>query len=122
MSFDVKFLISQPAIIPPVVATSTPPPTKARTSTGMTSSIDLSGFLKEYSTPEGMLTIGSLIFVILFLLFLGGGNGKITTGKVCGTSERLAATSMALKQIRNRKHNQVCLWCVVPVTGGEVKS
>jgi len=113
MSFEVNFFLNQSAISP-VLATSAVRPTKTHTTNGIFSSLDMRGFLKEYNSPEGMLTIGSLVFIILVLRFLGNGAGKITTGKICGTSERLAATSMALKQIRNRKHNQVCLWCGSP--------
>ncbi len=112
MSFETKFFLTQVATHP-VIAT-LDRPTKVQASHAVFSSIDFRGFLKEYSSPEGMLTIGSLIFIIVFLAIVGNSNGKITTGKICGTSERVAATSLALKQIKNRKHNQVSLWCGSP--------
>ncbi len=103
-NFELKFFLVQPPI---VLKTQTGQP-------GAFSSIDLSGIWKQYSTPEGMLTIGGLIIVVLYLQFAGGGKGKITTGKVCGRSEKLSATGTALKQIRERKHNKVTLWCGSP--------
>jgi len=112
MSFEIKFFLSQP-VLPPLLATKAEP-REVKTSNGIFSSVDLRGFLKDYSSPEGMLTIGSLIFIILLLRFLVNGKGKITTGKICGTAERLAATSTALTQIKQRKHNKVCLWCGTP--------
>ena len=99
-----KFFVGQSPI---VLKTQTGQP-------GAFSSIDLSGIWKQYSTPEGMLTIGGLILVVLYLQFAGGGKGKITTGRVCGRSEKLSATGTALKQIRERKHNKVTLWCGSP--------
>ena len=78
------------------------------------SSIDLGGLFKQFKNPEGLLTIGGLIFILLVLRFVGSGKGKITTGKVCGAAEKLAATQLALKQIKERKHNKVTLWCGSP--------
>ncbi|MDF5726164.1 MAG: type IV secretion system DNA-binding domain-containing protein [Rhizonema sp. PD37] len=107
MSFDSKFLLNQ-AIFSPVIATSKTQASIPR------SSIDMGGLFKQFSSPEGLLTIGGLIFILLVLRFVGGGQGKITTGKVCGIAEKLAATQLALKQIKERKHNKVCLWCGSP--------
>lgn len=104
MNFEFKFILNQPPI---VLKTQTEQPASDL-------SIDLSGVWKEYTTPQGMLTIGGLIFIILVLQFAGSSKGKITTGKVCGTAEKLAGTGIALKQIRERKHNKVTLWCGSP--------
>ncbi|WP_228060854.1 MULTISPECIES: type IV secretory system conjugative DNA transfer family protein [unclassified Coleofasciculus] len=54
------------------------------------------------------------IFLLLLSRFMGSGKGKITTGKLCGTSEKVAATRLSLKQIKERKHNKVTLWCGSP--------
>lgn len=107
MSFEKKFLLSQLQSMSFVAQTRNSqhiPP----------SSIDLGGLFKQYTTPDGMLTIGGLIFIILVLRFAGGGKSKITTGKVCSTTEKLAATRIALKQMKERKHNKVTLWCGSP--------
>ena len=53
--------------------------------------------------------IGGMLFVLLLLQISGTGKGKITTGKVSGISEKLAATNLALKQIKECKHNKVTL-------------
>jgi len=104
MSFHYKFLLNH-AVNQPVIASSKTEAPIPR------SSIDLGGLFKQFSNPEGLSTIGGLIFILLVLRFVGGGKGKITTGKVCGVAEKLAATQLALKQIKERKHNKVCLWC-----------
>ncbi|MGB3263926.1 MAG: type IV secretion system DNA-binding domain-containing protein [Microcoleus sp.] len=109
MNFEIKFLIAQ-ANYTPVLAQAqrrTQQPTPL-------SSIDLGGLFQQYNNPDGYLTIGALIFLLLLSRFLGNGKGKITTGKVCGTSEKMAATQLALKQIKERKHNKVTLWCGSP--------
>jgi len=107
MNFEQKFFLSQVQSMSLVAETQT-------SQQNPRSSIDLGGLFKQYTTPDGMLTIGGLIFIILVLRFAGGGKGKITTGKVCGTTEKLAATRTALKQIKERKHNKVTLWCGSP--------
>lgn len=81
---------------------------------GYRSSFDLAGLFKTFANPEGLAMIGVLVFLILLSQFAGGKKGKISTGKVVGTAEKLAATNLALKQIRERKHNQVCFWCGSP--------
>ncbi|MEG4308989.1 MULTISPECIES: hypothetical protein [unclassified Microcoleus] len=109
MNFEIKFLIAQ-ANSTPVLAQ-----TQRRTQQpSPLSSIDLGGLFQQYNNPDGYLTIGALIFLLLLSRFLGNGKGKITTGKVCGTSEKMAATQLALKQIKERKHNKVTLWCGSP--------
>lgn len=107
MIFTFKVLLNQAVNQPAIVSRKTEAPIPG-------SSIDMGGLLKQFSNPEGLLTIGGLIFILLVLRFVGGGKGKITTGKVCGVAEKLAATQLALKQIKERKHNKVCLWCGSP--------
>ncbi|QIR37267.1 type IV secretory system conjugative DNA transfer family protein [Tolypothrix sp. PCC 7910] len=78
------------------------------------SSIDINGLFKTFANPEGLTMIGILVFLILLSQFSGGKKGKISTGRVVGTVEKLAATNLALKQIHERKHNKVTFWCGSP--------
>ncbi len=78
------------------------------------SSFDINGLFKTFANPEGLTMIGILVFLILLSQFSGGKKGKISTGRVVGRGEKLAATNLALKQIRDRKHNKVCFWCGSP--------
>ncbi|GJD19228.1 transfer complex protein TrsK-like protein [Rivularia sp. IAM M-261] len=81
---------------------------------GYHSGIDFVGLFKTFANPEGLTMLGTLIFLILLTQVAGSKKGKISTGRVVGTAEKLAATSLALKQIRARKHNKVCFWCGSP--------
>jgi type IV secretion system protein VirD4 len=103
------------------------------------SSLNVGDLLKSYNTPEGWMTIGLLVFLILLSKILGGGQGKISTGRMAASAEKLAATRLALQQVRNiqrlqdhnqaqalgqpiaqaikkkpPQHNQVTLWCGMP--------
>jgi hypothetical protein len=66
------------------------------------SSFDINGLFKTFANPEGLTMIGILVFLILLSQFSGGKKGKISTGRVVGRGEKLAATNLALKQIRDR--------------------
>lgn len=81
---------------------------------GYQSGFDLGGLFKTLANPEGLAMLGALVFLILVSQLAGGKKGKISTGRVVGTAEKLAATNLALKQIRERKHNKVCFWCGSP--------
>ncbi|RAM49245.1 MAG: type IV secretory system conjugative DNA transfer family protein [Hapalosiphonaceae cyanobacterium JJU2] len=81
---------------------------------GFQSGIDFNGLLKTFANPEGLAMVGALIFLILLSQFIGGKKGKISTGRLVGKVEKLAATNLALKQIQERKHNKVCFWCGSP--------
>ncbi|WP_337884485.1 type IV secretory system conjugative DNA transfer family protein [Fischerella thermalis] len=81
---------------------------------GFQSGIDFNGLLKTFANPEGLAMVGALIFLILLSQFTGGKKGKISTGRLVGKVEKLAATNLALKQIQERKHNKVCFWCGSP--------
>ncbi|WP_174783845.1 hypothetical protein [Dolichospermum sp. UHCC 0259] len=72
--------------------------------------IDFSKFLQQYNNPQGWTMMAGLLVVLILLQISGTGKGKITTGKVCGVSEKLAATNLAFKQIKEHKHNKVTLW------------
>lgn len=76
--------------------------------------IDFGKMLQQYNNPQGWMMLGGLLVVLLLLRISGSGKGKITTGKLCGTAEKLSATSLSLKQIRERKHNKVTLWSGTP--------
>jgi type IV secretion system protein VirD4 len=103
------------------------------------SSLNVGELLKSYNTPEGWMTIGLLVFLILLSKIMGAGQGKISTGRTAGSAEKLAATRLALQQVRNiqrlqdynqsqvsgkpiakaiekrpPQHNQVALWCGMP--------
>jgi len=95
-------------------------------STQSGSSINPITLFKPFLNLEGI----GLIVLLLVLVLAGSSSskGKITTGKKAGKGELIAATSLALKQIKERKHNKVCLWCGTPQywwkgnqLGGKVK-
>ncbi|MBD2517571.1 type IV secretory system conjugative DNA transfer family protein [Nostoc sp. FACHB-973] len=77
-------------------------------------SIDFGKLFQQYNNPQGWMMVGGMLFVLLLLQISGTGKGKITTGKVSGISEKLAATNLALKQIKEHKHNKVTLWSGTP--------
>lgn len=81
---------------------------------GYNSGLDFVGLFKNFANPEGLTMLGSLTFLILLTQVAGSKKGKISTGRVVGTAEKLAATNLALKQIRASKHNKVCFWCGSP--------
>jgi type IV secretory pathway TraG/TraD family ATPase VirD4 len=62
--------------------------------------INFGRLLQQYNNPEGYLMLGLLVLLIGAAIALGGGKGKITTGRLAGTAERLSATGKALKQLR----------------------
>lgn len=95
----------------PVASTQT---VEQQQTSGYQSSFDFTGLFKTFANPEGIIMVGALAFLILLTQFAGGKKGKISTGRVVGTPEKLAATNLALKQIRERKHNKVCFWCGSP--------
>lgn len=78
------------------------------------SGFDIQGLFKTFANPEALLMLGSLVFLILLSQFGNGKSGKISTGRIVGRAEKVAATNLALKQIRERKHNKVCFWCGSP--------
>jgi type IV secretion system protein VirD4 len=83
-------------------------------SNGIKSSFDINGLFQYFANPEGLTMIGVLVFLILLSQFSGAKKGKISTGRVVGRSEKLAATNLALQQIEERKHNKVTFWCGSP--------
>jgi type IV secretory pathway TraG/TraD family ATPase VirD4 len=85
----------------------------ATTQSNFKSSIDLNGLFQKYFTVESGVFLGVFLFLIL-IAQLGGKKAKISTGRLTGTAEKFAATSLALKQIKERKHNRVTFWCGTP--------
>ncbi len=83
-------------------------------SNGIKSSFDINGLFQYFANPEGLTMIGVLVFIILLSQFSGAKKGKISTGRVVGRGEKLAATNLALQQIEERKHNKVTFWCGSP--------
>jgi type IV secretion system protein VirD4 len=117
----------QPTPISPVLGTSS------------FSSLNIGDLLKSYNTPEGWMTIGLLVFLILLSKVMGAGQGKISTGRTAASAEKLTATRLAMQQVSNiqrlqdynqaqvsgkpiakaiekrpPQHNQVALWCGMP--------
>ena len=72
-------------------------------SDGIKSSLDINGLIKTFANPEGLAMIGILVFLLILSQFYNGKKGKISTGRVVGFSEKLAATNLALQQIEERK-------------------
>jgi type IV secretion system protein VirD4 len=94
-------------------------------------SVDVGGLLKQFNTPQGWMMVAGLLFLVMLSQVLGKGRGKISTGRTVGVGEKLAATNLALKQIKAiqhlqtcdrtqsskakpLKHNEVTLWCGTP--------
>ena len=73
-------------------------------------SIDLGKIFQKYNTPEGWAMLGGLLFFIIISRVAGSSKGKISTGRLAGISEKLSATNLALKQIKNVRdlHNYNC--------------
>lgn len=76
-------------------------------------SIDPGAILKPFMNPQGIAMLGLMVFLIL-VSNMNQPKGQITTGKTAGTGELLFATSLALKQIKERKLNKVTFWCGTP--------
>jgi type IV secretion system protein VirD4 len=77
----------------------------------------LAALLKLFQGEQaaGSWLLLSVLVVIIVLLRMGGNHkGKITTGRMVGIAEKLAAVNTALKQIRERKCDRVTLWCGKP--------
>ena len=85
----------------------------ASTESSLTTKSEFNDLLASYANPQSLIYIG--IFLFLVLVTQGGKRkGKISTGRLAQTAEKVSATSLALKQIRERKHNRVCFWCGTP--------
>ncbi|MBD2093334.1 type IV secretory system conjugative DNA transfer family protein [Microcoleus sp. FACHB-1515] len=96
-------------------------------------SVDIGGLLGQFNNLQGYLLIGGLVLMVVLSQGAGTGGGKISTGKLCGSIEKVAATRQALRQVQNirtlrqfqrhpeqfaqrprPKHNELTLWCGTP--------
>ncbi|MGK7924822.1 MAG: type IV secretory system conjugative DNA transfer family protein, partial [Spirulina sp.] len=75
--------------------------------------IDIRGLMGQFLTVEGLGMLG--IFLVLLLLSkMTGRKGKLTSGRLVGTGDRLKATNLALQQMRGEKCQPVTLWSGTP--------
>ena len=85
----------------------------ATTESTFKTSIEFDSLFDKYANPQSLIYLG----IFLFLILVGQGGkkkGKISTGRLAQTAEKVSATSLALKQIKERKHNRVTFWCGTP--------
>ena len=103
---NLQFLpkINKATLIPMVVQ----PPKRSLTS------IDFGGLLGQFMKPEGLAMLGLMAGLLIVSKLVGNGKGKITSGRLCGTAEKLAATGCALKQMKEKKRQPVTLWSGTP--------
>ncbi len=71
---------------------------------------DSLAFLLE---PELAVLIAILLLLLAFMSF-SGRKGKLAQARWAGTTEKLAALNIAMKQLKKRQHNQVCLYLGTP--------
>ncbi|MEG5003751.1 type IV secretion system DNA-binding domain-containing protein [Microcoleus sp. B5-C4] len=76
--------------------------------------IDFKGLIGQFINPEGLSMLGLLLALFVFSKIIGSGKGKVTSGRLCGTAEKMAATSLALKQMKEKKRQPVTLWSGTP--------
>jgi type IV secretion system protein VirD4 len=76
--------------------------------------IDLGGLIGQFMNPEGLSMLGILLGLAVFSKILGSGKGKVTSGRLCGTAEKMAATGLAIKQMKEKKRQPVTLWSGKP--------
>lgn len=79
------------------------------------SSIDFQGLLHRYfATTDGLIMAGMLLFLVILSVITGQKKGKLTSGRLAGTAEKLRATNLAIKQIQLKRHQPICLWSGTP--------
>ena len=76
--------------------------------------IDLGGLIGQFMNPEGLSMLGILLGLAVFSKIVGSGKGKVTSGRLCGTAEKMAATGLAMKQMKDKKRQPVTLWSGKP--------
>jgi type IV secretion system protein VirD4 len=76
--------------------------------------IDLGGLIGQFMNPEGLSMLGILLGLAVFSKIVGSGKGKVTSGRLCGTAEKMAATGLAIKQMKDKKRQPVTLWSGKP--------
>ncbi|HEY9852106.1 MAG TPA: type IV secretion system DNA-binding domain-containing protein [Leptolyngbyaceae cyanobacterium] len=76
--------------------------------------IDFSGLIGQFMNPEGLGMLGMFLGLIIFSKLVGTGKGKVTSGRLCGVAEKMTATGLSLKQIKQKKRQPVTLWSGSP--------
>ena len=76
--------------------------------------IDLGGLIGQFMNPEGLSMLGILLGLAVVSKIVGSGKGKVTSGRLCGTAEKMAATGLAIKQMKDKKRQPVTLWSGKP--------
>ena len=76
--------------------------------------IDFGGLIGQFMNPEGLSMLGILLGLVVFSKIVGSGKGKVTSGRLCGTAEKMAATGLAIKQMKDKKRQPVTLWSGKP--------
>jgi len=78
------------------------------------SGIDFGGLIGQFMNLEGLSMLGILLSLAVFSKIVGSGKGKVTSGRLCGTAEKMAATGLAMKQMKDKKRQPVTLWSGKP--------
>ena len=76
--------------------------------------IDFGGLIGQFMNLEGLSMLGILLSLAVFSKIVGSGKGKVTSGRLCGTAEKMAATGLAIKQMKDKKRQPVTLWSGKP--------
>jgi hypothetical protein len=63
-----------------------------------------SQLFNQYNNPQGYTMLGLMLGLIVLLKVLGPGKGKITSGRVAGSTEKMSATRQAMAQLRLRSN------------------
>ncbi|MGK7875387.1 MAG: type IV secretory system conjugative DNA transfer family protein [Xenococcaceae cyanobacterium] len=79
-----------------------------------TTGIDFGGLMGQFMNAEGLTMLGILLGLFILAKFAGNGKGKLTSGRFVGSLEKMNATSMALKQMKEKKRQPVTLWSGTP--------
>ena len=83
-------------------------------------SIDFGGLLGQFMKPEGLAMLGLMAGLLIVSKLVGNGKGKITSGRLCGTAKKLAATGSALKQMKEKNGSPLLCGAVRRLIGLKV--
>ncbi|HAZ46414.1 MAG TPA: TRAG family protein [Cyanobacteria bacterium UBA11369] len=76
--------------------------------------VDFRGLFGQFMNPEGLAMLGLLLGLVIFSKIVGTSKGKVTSGRLCGTAEKMTATGLALNQMKEKKRQPVTLWSGTP--------
>lgn len=76
-------------------------------------SIDFRGMFSQFLNPQGLTMLGLFLGLLVLSVFLKG-KGKLTSGRFVGVTEKMKATSLANKQMKNGKCQPTTLWSGTP--------